>query len=366
LRAVERTSSQPTSETGLGFRVACGIPEPNTLVLAAIAGIALLRRRWSFCTAILSLALIAIGRANPALADSFGAGADIFDIEFVTIGNPGNGADITGNPNPTGSVPYRYRIGKYEISEQMIEKANAEGGLSITKDIRGPNKPATSISWNEAARFVNWLNASTGNPPAYKFGSQPGEPGYTANSNIELWTAGDAGYDPNNLFRNSLARYFLPSIHEWYKAAYCDPISSVYYNYPTGSDVIPAPVANGTTPGTAVFGGQAGPADIKLAGGLSPNGTMAQGGNVYEWAETEGDRVNDSSTAIRVLRGGDWSYINSAMHAAFPNFDFPPHEGVHVGFRVASVIPEPSTLLLVAMAGLGLLLPRHVENKHDS
>jgi sulfatase modifying factor 1 len=42
-------------------------------------------------------------------------------------------------------------------------------GLEITKDTRGPNKPATNISWKEAARFVNWLNTSTGGFAAYKF-----------------------------------------------------------------------------------------------------------------------------------------------------------------------------------------------------
>ena len=48
-------------------------------------------------------------------ADTFGSGANQFQIEFVTIGNPGNPADTTGDPNPAGSVPYEYRIGKYEI-----------------------------------------------------------------------------------------------------------------------------------------------------------------------------------------------------------------------------------------------------------
>ena len=66
-------------------------------------------------------------------------------------------------------MPYSYRMGKFEISEQMIDKANAEGGLGITKDTRGLNKPATSVSWNEAATFVNWLNTSTLHTPAYKF-----------------------------------------------------------------------------------------------------------------------------------------------------------------------------------------------------
>ena len=41
-----------------------------------------------------------------------------------------------------------------------------------------PAMPATGISWNEAARFVNWLNVSQGHPVAYKFHSQPGDPGY--------------------------------------------------------------------------------------------------------------------------------------------------------------------------------------------
>ena len=70
------------------------------------------------------------------LADTFGSGANSFSIDFVTIGNPGNPPDA--NPNPAGAVPYSYRIGTYEISELMIDKANALGGLGITKDTRGP------------------------------------------------------------------------------------------------------------------------------------------------------------------------------------------------------------------------------------
>src|SRR5688572_3879726 len=75
------------------------------------------------------------------MADVFGVGANSFEIEFVTIGNPGNPPDA--NPNPAGAVPYEYRIGKYEVSEEMIAKANALGGLGITKDTRGPDFPAT-------------------------------------------------------------------------------------------------------------------------------------------------------------------------------------------------------------------------------
>jgi formylglycine-generating enzyme required for sulfatase activity len=302
-----------------------------------------------FCTA----------SADRALGDTFGSGANTFDIEFVTIGNPGNAADdINANPDFAGSVPYVYRMGKFEISEQMIAKANAEGGLGISKDTRGPDKPGTPVNWNEAARFVNWLNTSSGSAPAYKFTRQPGEVGYSANANIELWTVGDAGYNPNNLYRNSLARFFLPSVDEWYKAAYYDPTSGVYYDYPTGSDSAPTRVASGTAAGTAVYNGQPGPADITLAGGLSPYGTMGQGGNVYEWEETDFDLVNGPipSLSARGVRGGNWLF-NSSILLSSSRGNTSPTSASNFGFRVAS-IPEPSTLLLGAMAGMGLLWRR--------
>jgi sulfatase modifying factor 1 len=285
-----------------------------------------------------------------AYADTFGSGLNTFDIDFVTIGNPGNAHDTTGNPNPAGTVDYIYRIGKFEISEDMIDNANALGGLGVTHDGRGPNKPATSISWFEAARFVNWLNGST---PAYKF---------DGGGNFQLWQVGDAGYDPNNLYRNSLATYFLPSMDEWYKAAYYDPTSGSYFDFPTGSDAVPTAIASSTAVGTAVYDGQLGPADISLAGGLSPYGTMGQGGNAWEWEETDLDLVNDSSSSTRALRGGSWeshvrveSNVLAAWHRSFDSF--PSAEVSTVGFRVASV-PEPSTLLLGALASMGLTLRR--------
>jgi len=309
-------------------------------------------------TAALILLTVALFYAPAAQADSFGSGLNTFDIEFVDIGNPGNPADTTGSPNPAGSVADPYRIGKFEISEQMIDKANTLGGLAITKDTRGAEKPATSVTWNEAARFVNWLNTSAGSTPAYKFALQPGDVGYNANANIELWTIGDAGYNPDNLYRNSLARYFLPSAHEWYKAAYYDPVAGVYYDYPTGSDSVPTPVASGTAAGTAVYNGQAGPADITLAGGLSLYGTMGQGGNVYEWEETDFDLVNDSSSSARGVRGGFWNNDSNDLLSSNRNDADPLSEGnLSFGFRVAS-IPEPSTMLLGVLATVGFMIRR--------
>jgi formylglycine-generating enzyme required for sulfatase activity len=249
----------------------------------------------------------------------------------------------------------------------MITKANALGNLGITlADMtpyggNGANRPATGISWNEAARFINWLDTSTGSPPAYKFAVQPGDPGYSSNSNIQLWTPSDPGYIPNNPYRNSLAHYFLPSVDEWYKAAFYDPIGGVYYDYATGSDSAPAAVASGTAPGTAVYNQPAnlGPADITLAGGSSPYGTLGQSGNVYEWDETSYFRLNNSVSDPRGRRGGYWMINSYFISSSFRSNALPTDELISYGFRAANAgIPEPSSLLLGVVAGIGLLLRR--------
>jgi hypothetical protein len=307
--------------------------------------------------AILLAALASFSYPGRAWGDTFGSGPNTFDIEFVAIGNRGNPADTTGNPNPAGSVAYSYRIGKFEVSKQMIEKANTLGGLGITQSLStAEDGPATSVSWNEAARFINWLNTSTGFSPAYKFALQPGEIGYNANANILLWDPGDPGYNASNLFRNSRARYFLPSTDEWYKAAYYDPSSDVYFDYPTGSNTAPTAVASGTAVGTAVYNGQTGPAFVTLAGGLSPYGTMGQGGNVFEWEESELDLVNGpTSSAARGLRGGDWGAPAGNLLASNRAFVIiPSAENIRFGFRVAST-PEPATTCL-AMLGMVMML----------
>ena len=277
---------------------------------------------------------------------------------FVEIGNPGNAADTSGTPilpgsisypRSPGSVDYTYNIGKYEVSRDIITKANAEGNLGITLyDMtsyggNGVYKPATGISWYQAAQFVNWLNTSTGGTAAYKF---------DASGNFQMWSSSDAGYNANNLFRNSLAKFFLPSTDEWYKAAYGSP-NGTWYNYPTGSDSKPAAVAGGTT--GAVYGQAtaAGPADITNAGGLSRWGTMGQGGNASEWNETAYDGINNSAGENRAIRAGTWwsstygDELNAVMHSsADPTGDFKTF-----GFRVA-MVPEPSSLSLLALGGV--------------
>jgi len=318
-------------------------------------------------TACLSMQVV----VNLTYADTFGSGTNTFDIEFVPIPSvgeyvvqtrqgpitfPGNRPDRSGAPNPAGAVAYDYRIGKFEISEQMIDAASAlDDDLRITHTERGPEKPATAVTWFEAARFVNWLNTSTGHLPAYKFNEVPGGRGDPPPEfEFALWEPDEEGYDPDNPFRNSIANYVLPTVEEWYKAAYYDPEAEVYYDFATGSNAPPVAVAGGTDPGTAVYlqSTDAGPADVLLAGGASPFGAIGMNGNVREWHETaETFDVNSR----RDLRGGAWASGTGSLAATFLGGDPPELDIANVGFRVVSlIIPEPSSLVLLGLACLTL------------
>ena len=312
--------------------------------------------------AVLCVVISGMWLSERSVADiiTFGSGANAFNMEFVTIGNAGNADDTTGNPNPAGSVAYEYRMGKFEVSEDMITKFNASQALQITKDTRGTNKPATSVSWNEAARFTNWLNTSTGGFAAYNFTTGG------VNDNITPWTVADVlDYDASNPYRSLRTNYVLPSMDEWYKAAYYNPLTSTYSNFPNGLDTAPTAVANGTAANTAVYNGQAGPADITLAGGLSPYGIMGLGGNVFEWEETAFSLNNSSGSSARGIRGGDWVGYSNVLSSSARFINNPAIESDSVvGFRVASLsssaaaVPEPGTFGVLSLFGLGLVAYR--------
>jgi formylglycine-generating enzyme required for sulfatase activity len=319
--------------------------------------------------------------------------ADVFDgftMDFVDIGDAGNEpdtwqdydldlADLGLDPfirNSVGSVEYSYRISAHEVSRAMIDRYNANsGGPTITMydyaaaGFAGGNlagRPATGVSWNEAARFVNWLNTSRGYSAAYNFTTGD------ANGNITHWSLGDTGYDPANPLRNSNAYYFLPSEDEWYKAAFYDPSANGgtggYWEYATGSNTPPTPVTGGTASGTAVYDLYStsrpfeGPALVTDAGGLSPYGTMAQNGNVWEWNEPRvftissfGGGCCDLSTAYEL-----WAHRGIRDDRFATSDSFSPgssRENWAVGFRVVSV-PEPSAILMTMFGAMGLLLTR--------
>ena len=301
----------------------------------------------SLCAAFVFAAFTLIPHIS-AQADTFGTSGNEFTIDFVNIGNTGNAADTT----TYGAVPYEYRVGSYEITQNAITKATASGMANVTAGAWTGNQPAANISWYQAAAFVNFLNTSTGNTAAYDLTFSNGSWSMALWSSEQAWTAGGT-----NLYRNKDAFYFLPSENEWYKAAYYNAAGSNYFLYPTTSTNVPSPVASGTNANTAVYAQtvEQGPAAVNLAGGLSAYGTMGQGGNVWEWMETAADGTNTTSDENRNLRGGTFALTADPMRSVeFRSFG-PASDNITFGFRVASV-PEPSTYALLLLGAGAMYL----------
>ena len=287
----------------------------------------------------LLFAAFSLSTPTTAQADTFGTSGNEFTIDFVDIGNAGNAADTT----TYGAVAYSYRAGTREISQDAIDKATAGGMANVTAGPWTGDQPAANLNWYEAAAFVNFLNTSSGKTAAYDLSWSGTDWSMALWSSEQAWTAGGT-----NLYRNKNAFYFLPSENEWYKAAYYNPAGSNYFLYPTASSSVPTAVASGTNAGSAVYNGVASvPAIVDSAGGLSPYGTMGQGGNVWELNESAYAGTNSSPSEARALRGGDWTYTEFFLRSSSSRVDF-------VGFRVASV-PEPSTYALLAMTAAGAL-----------
>jgi formylglycine-generating enzyme required for sulfatase activity len=298
------------------------------------------------------LAVFTVSIQPSAQADTFGGGTtNQFTVDFVNISQTNNTADTT----TYGAVPYEYRAGKNEISQLQITKATQIGMANVSAGAWTGNQPAAYISWYEAAAFVNFLNTNSGKTAAYALTFSNSQWSMALQSSSNAWTAGGT-----NLYRNKNAFYFLPSENEWYKAAYYNAAGTNYFVYPTGSDTAPTAVASGTNAGSAVYDNVASvPAIVNSAGGLSPYGTMGQGGNVYEWNESAFDGANSSPSEGRAFRGGGWDDSEVGLRSSFRLGDGPTGESLFIGFRVASV-PEPSTAVLVLMAGGAWLLRRRL------
>jgi len=251
-------------------------------------------------------------------------------------------------------------MGTYEISQDAIAKATNLGMTNVTAGAWAGSQPAANMSWFEAAAFVNWLNDQR-TPGLKAYQLDVGLTTLTPWASVDAWQAGG-----ENLYRHKDAYYFLPSEDEWYKAAYHqnDGVTANYWDYATGSNTIPTQaLTDGTRPFTAVYNGveagtPAGPADVNLAGGLSSYGTMGQNGNVWEWAESALDGINDSSSENRAIRGGNWLNSEGSLRSSFRVSYLPPtHSYDSFGFRVASV-PEPTGTVLMISAGLLALARR--------
>ena len=291
----------------------------------------------------LSILVVLTLLAGPASAAVITHGGITITMDFVTVGNTDNAADDTGY----GAVDYSYNIGKYEVTESQWDAVSDIAG-DLLNDLGNwsGNQPVAAISWHEAAMFCNWLTSGSVTSGAY-----------TINGSGVV-----TGIDRASAISAHGTVYVIPTENEWYKAAYYNPGTSTYYNYPTGSDSVPDGidyVSNGDTEFDAVFNqgyDQGQPNAVDKAGVLSPYGTMGQGGNVWEWNET-------TVSSSRGYRGGNWLGNSVGLHASNRPDTDPTYEGTGLGFRVASsaavaAVPEPGSLIIWACGGLGAFVLR--------
>lgn len=283
----------------------------------------------------LGLLLAALGLSGSAAAEG--------ELAWVGIGKPGNAADATG----FGAVAYAYAIGVHEVTNaQYAEFLNAvasvsdgyglynrmmgdgpHGGIQRSGKPRqhrysakpgAERKPVNYVSIFDAMRFANWLH--NGRPT----GEQ------------DARTTEDGAYAMQGMFeagpRKPDARFFLPSEDEWYKAAYFDAAAGRYFAFPAGSDERPYCDVPGEKPNTANCANVMGaPTDVgAYRASPSPSGTFDQGGNVWEWDESQQEGM------LRGTRGGGFNNPAAGLAAAVRNGIIGTNEKFTIGFRLAA------------------------------
>lgn len=296
----------------------------------------------------LLLAIVALA-SKAAMAESFGVGDNQFTIDFVTI----SGATNPDGSNAYGIVNNDYRMGKFEITNDQWNKFTASLGVPVTGADwgyydsslhTGPNMPTDSVSWYEAAQFVNWLNTSTGHQVAYKFTGTQGNPNYT----LATWSAADAA-GGTNLYRHKNAFYYIPTEDEWVKAAYWNGSSLQDHATMAGEELSQGSGTSGI--GWNYYHNYGAPWDVG-SGSRELNGTFDMMGNNCEWVESPSSSGDYAAGAMRVSRGGYWFDSAAGLaRTARVNCD-PTSEYDATGFRVASAsVPEPCSLaMLVGIA----------------
>jgi len=220
------------------------------------------------------------------------------------------------------------------------------------------NRPVNYVSYWDSCRFANWLH--NGQPTG------PQDAGTTERGAYTL--DGYNGIDGGTIRRNADGKWAVTSEDEWYKAAYYKGggTNAGYFDYPTSSDTVPGrDMTEVTNPGNNAnyFSGDflIGPPYYRTPVGEfelsdSPYGTFDQGGNVKEWNEAIISSVVPERTD-RGLRGGSFYTYGNKLHASYRDSYYPSNEYGTTGFRVSEV-PEPASMAILALGGIGMLVRR--------
>lgn len=225
-----------------------------------------------------------------------------------------------------------FYMGLEEVSNQAFKEfmARHNSGFFKSLPLNDSAQPVVRVTWEEAARFCNWLSAKESLPPAYV---QKG------NTLIAV--------DPLN------TGYRLPTEAEW---EYCARIADKHavLKYPWGNKFPPVQLSGNYSDQSAknllpfvLEGYNDGYATTAPPGKFEPNflGLYDMGGNVAEWChdfysiysydskKTYVDPTGSQNGKHHVIRGSGWKHGSiSTLRLAYRSYDDDKREDV--GFRV--------------------------------
>ena len=318
-----------------------------------------------------------------------------YGIEFVTIGAPGNAAwPGNGSSNDRaagkGGVGYEYRMGRFEVTTTQwaqflsaargrpaseaipfLSNQNYWGGM-VDPTYHGPGTryiaqpgfgmtPVGNISWRTAAIYCNWLhNNQSTDRSAFMGGA------YDVST---FGSVGQSSVFTDQLTRSPGAKFFIPSISEWVKAAHYDPNRNGpgqggYWQYSITSDTAPV-----YAPPGILVNGRAGqsnsydafsnpqfpgysPFAIPLGAYStvqSPWGLLDTASGTQEWEEDAAIAAGGSPVA-RWSDGSAWGgndgFAPVLDRISSISNDYPSADDPEYGFRIAAAIPAPTEATL--------------------
>jgi len=226
-----------------------------------------------------------------------------------------------------------FYIGAKEVTNREFRQFSTEHAPAPFSgfELGGDEQPASRITWQDAARFCNWLSRKEGLPAAYE----------EHDGNLTLIEPVGTGYR-------------LPTEAEWAWAARFAAGAS-NQRFPWGDDAAPPPgsgnYADASAAGivsSALLSYRDGfpVASPVGANGGNPLGLFDVGGNVAEWIHDRYRIYTDSSSAnpvkdpvgpktggLRVIRGASWKHARETrLRLAYRDYGKEGREDV--GFRI--------------------------------
>lgn len=333
--------------------------------------------------------LVWVSAALAAMSSASAQTPPDYDFQFVTIGAPGNDPYRNTAPNQTvvnnrGRVDYEYRASTLEITTgQWMEFLNAFAPVpNATLSRHEPTHwgavptsafptnrwgyslmypgaemlPVAGITWRDAARYCNWIQAG-----------KPTSPAAAAASLITgAYDTTTFGSNPDGSITDAMTRlpgalYFIATLDEQLKASQYDPNrygvgqGGWWLNKNMSDDPgIPGAPGVGTTSAAYLPNGDPdGAFQIPLGSytlSLSPWGLLDTSGGTQEWNE----RIFFSARGLYGAPAGGNLVVDQLYRVSSADVETGSSTS---GLRIYSVIPTPTSIAVLAL-GLGRVLTR--------